>query len=100
MEIFGLLMGGDMNDAPTPNPPQPQQKKPDPTPQPAAKEEEEEDVEDLTPEELKKRQDKKLAVAAKERGNALYKEKNFEAALAGIDLCNIYDSSLSKFLSP
>lgn len=97
MEIFGLLMGGDMNDAPTPNPPQPQQKKPDPTPQPAAKEEEEEDVEDLTPEELKKRQDKKLAVAAKERGNALYKEKNFEAALAAYDEAISLDNSAVLF---
>jgi stress-induced-phosphoprotein 1 len=83
MEIFGVLMGGDQ-EAPTPPSSQPA-----PTTQKAPvvqeEEEEEEEVEDLSPEEEKKKQNKKLAVAAKEKGNALYKQKNFEEALAAYD---------------
>lgn len=86
MEIFGILMGADQNAPP-----------PEPTPTtststsssskkaPVVEEDDEDDVEDLSPEEEKKKQNKKLAVTAKERGNALYKQKDFEGALAAYD---------------
>lgn len=96
MEIFGLLMGGDQDAPPTP---QPAASQPAATKKPVVVEEEEDDVEDLSPEEEKKKQNKKLAVTAKEKGNALYKEKNFEAALAAYDEAIALDSSAVLFHS-
>lgn len=100
MEIFGVLMGGEeggVQSAPTPAP------APTPTPatQPKAPvvEEEEEEVEDLDPEEQKKKENKKLAVTAKEKGNALYKERNFEAALAAYDEAIALDGTAVLFHS-
>jgi stress-induced-phosphoprotein 1 len=96
MEIFGLLMGGDQDAPPAP---QPAASQPAATKKPVVVEEEEDDVEDLSPEEEKKKQNKKLAVTAKEKGNALYKEKNFEAALAAYDEAIALDSSAVLFHS-
>ena len=92
MEIFGVLMGADQN-APPPSQPAPSSSSSTGNQKQAPvveEEEEEDDVEDLSPEEEKKKQNKKLAVTAKERGNALYKEKNFEAALEGFCFLRYY----------
>jgi stress-induced-phosphoprotein 1 len=88
MEIFGVLMGAEQNTPP------PSQSAPSASststsnkkaPVVEEEEEEEDDVEDLSPEEEKKKKDKKSAVVAKERGNALYKQKDFEAALTAYE---------------
>jgi stress-induced-phosphoprotein 1 len=87
MEIFGVLMGADQN-MPPPSQPAPSTSSTSTSNKKAPvveEDEEEDDVEDLSPEEEKKKQDKKLAVTAKERGNALYKQKDFEAALAAYE---------------
>ncbi|KAL3801498.1 hypothetical protein HJC23_000936 [Cyclotella cryptica] len=48
-------------------------------------EEEEEDLSELTPEERKKKQDQKEAAKVKERGNELYKNKQFDEAISAYD---------------
>lgn len=97
MEIFGVLMGGE-GDAP-------------PAPRPTASsssakgavveddDDDADDVDEVSPEEEKKRKNKKLALDAKERGNALYKEKKFEEALAAYDEAIALDSSAVMFHS-
>lgn len=60
---------------------------------------EEEDLSDLSPAELKKREDQKAALAAKENGNKLYKAKKFEDALAAYDEAITLDPTNMTFLS-
>lgn len=96
MEIFGLLMGQEGGDD---SPPAPSasssssnsaKKSSPPTPPPAP--------ENLSPEEVAAREAKAAAVAAKERGNALYKAKQFEEALAAYDEAFALDPSAILFL--
>lgn len=74
-----------------------------PAPSPAATPEEpepmEEDVSDLSPEELKIKEDKKAAVEAKLKGNSLYKSKKFDEALAAYDEAIALDPSNMTFIS-
>jgi len=60
---------------------------------------EEEEEPDITPEEFKKNQDKKASIKAKEKGNNLYKNKDFEAALAAYDEAIDLDPTNMTFLS-
>eukprot|EP00586_Coscinodiscus_wailesii_P004858 CAMPEP_0172483384 /NCGR_PEP_ID=MMETSP1066-20121228/10360_1 /TAXON_ID=671091 /ORGANISM="Coscinodiscus wailesii, Strain CCMP2513" /LENGTH=593 /DNA_ID=CAMNT_0013247223 /DNA_START=156 /DNA_END=1937 /DNA_ORIENTATION=- len=64
-----------------------------------AEEDEEDDMGDMTPEELKKHQDKKESVKVKAQGNALYKKKDFEGALAAYDKAIALDPTNMTFLS-
>lgn len=71
--------------------------KPEPEPEPM--ETEEEDVSGLSPEELKIREDKKAALAAKENGNTLYKSKKFDEAIAAYDEAIRLDPTNMTFLN-
>lgn len=77
--------------------------KPKKDPEPAANVPEpmetEEDWSDLTPEELKLKQDQKAAVEAKQRGNDLYKSKKFDEALAAYDEAIALDPTNMTFLN-
>ena len=89
MEVFQLMLSGagmrmetkdaEEKQAAPASTPAPAAKKPEPEPEPEP--EEEDDDTDWTPEEIKKKQDQKASVAAKERGNELYKKKDFDGAL-------------------
>lgn len=70
--------------------------KPEPEPEPM---ETEEDVSGLSPEELKIREDKKAALAAKENGNTLYKSKKFDEAIAAYDEAIRLDPTNMTFLN-
>lgn len=77
---------------------------PAPAPAPSAKKAEpvveEEEVEDvLSEEELALKRKKTEAAAAKERGNALYKAKNFDAAIAAYDEAFALDSTNMMYLN-
>jgi len=79
-DMFGA--GGDSAGPPS------EKKAAPPKERPSAMEEEDDEVEDvtnLTPEEMKKRKNKKLALEAKQKGNDLYKNKKFDEALAAYD---------------
>ncbi len=67
--------------------------------QAAAEEEEDEDLSQLSPAEQKKKQDQKLAVQAKLRGNDLYKSKQFDEALAAYDEAIALDPTNMTFHS-
>lgn len=86
MEVISALIGGEGDDkelgepatyaAPTPAPaPAPKKTAPQPEPEP----------EDLTEEERQLRKRKADALAVKERGNALYKQRQFDEAIAAYD---------------
>jgi len=72
-----------------------------PAPAPAKKEPEpmEEDWSDVSPEERQIKENQKAAVAAKEKGNALYKSKKFEEALAAYDEAVTLDPTNMTFVS-
>ncbi|CAE7558563.1 HOP3, partial [Symbiodinium microadriaticum] len=98
MEIFGVLMGGDGAGDDEAGPPSgstssPPKKSAAPAPTPP------EPTVPLTPEEQKAKEQKDAAVAAKERGNALYKAKQFSEALAAYDEAIALDPSAISFLS-
>jgi len=57
------------------------------------------EVEDLTPQEQEKKDKKDKALAAKTRGNNLYKSKKFEEALAAYDEAIACDETNMTFLS-
>jgi stress-induced-phosphoprotein 1 len=99
MEIFGVMMGdegaGEGEDY-APPPASSSQSKPS-TSTPAAPKEE--SYTGLSEEEIRVRKNKKLALAAKENGNNLYKSKNFPAALAAYDEACELDPSNVSFLS-
>lgn len=107
MEVFQLMLGGagmrmetkdaeEEQAAPAPTP-APAAKKPEPEPEPEP--EEEDDDTDWTPEEIKKKQDQKASVASKERGNELYKKKDFDGALKAYDEAIALDPTNMTFLS-
>jgi len=111
MEVFQMMLGGAAMpggpDADEVRPPYtaPPPRKPAPpkqhTPEPMQTEEmeEDEDITDLTPQELKKHQDRKASIEAKNRGNELYKKKDFEGALAAYDEAIAFDPTNMTFLS-
>ena len=70
---------------------------PAPTPAPEPMEEEEE-VE-MTPEEKKQKEDQQNALAAKEKGNKLYKAKKFTEAIAAYDEAIALDPTSMTFIS-
>jgi len=70
-----------------------------PKPEPEPMEEEEEDLSTLSPDERKKVEDQKASVKAKEKGNALYKTKKFDEALAAYDEAIELDPTNMTFLS-
>jgi len=76
---------------------------PSPAPTPAAAPTEpepmEEDDSDLSPEELKIKEDKKSALEAKLKGNDLYKSKKFDEALAAYDEAIALDPSNMTFIN-
>ncbi|DAZ92496.1 TPA: hypothetical protein N0F65_012726 [Lagenidium giganteum] len=105
MTVLGELMGLNVNMGPedadevppestssyTPQPSKeaPKEKAPEPEPM----------DEDLTEEEIKAREARKLAAAAKERGNALYKQKKFEEAVACYNEAIEHDPSNMSYYS-
>jgi len=94
MEMLGLLMGQ----------PEGAEQSSAPAPTPAKKEEQakpmevEEDLSGLSPEELEKKETEKKAKLKKEEGNALYKAKKFDEALAAYDDAFAIDSTCMTFL--
>jgi len=111
MEVFQMALSGagmrmetrdaDDEEKSTPAPtPASVEKKSTPEPEPPKVEEEEEDDKtDWTPEEIRKKQDQKASVEAKERGNNLYKKKDFDGALAAYDEAIALDPTNMTFLS-
>jgi len=67
--------------------------------EPMETEDEEEDVSDWTPEELKRKLDQKMAIEAKEKGNDLYKKKQFDEALAAYNEAIALDPTNMTFLN-
>jgi stress-induced-phosphoprotein 1 len=111
MEVFQVILGangmemktGDEfraeQEAKQASPPK-KETKPEPEPEPEPMEtEEEEDVSGLSPEELKIREDKKAAIAAKENGNTLYKSKKFDEAIAAYDEAIRLDPTNMTFMN-
>jgi stress-induced-phosphoprotein 1 len=111
MEVFQVILGangmemktGDEfraeQEAKQASPPK-KETKPEPEPEPEPMEtEEEEDVSGLSPEELKIREEKKAAIAAKENGNTLYKSKKFDEAIAAYDEAIRLDPTNMTFMN-
>jgi len=99
MELISVMMGVDdeMEEEeetpkakPTPKPKQPE---------PMEEDESEDDESELTPEQVKMKETKKLAVVCKEEGNALYKEKKFDQAIAKYEEARQLDPTNMTFLS-
>lgn len=107
MEVFQMMLGGagmrmETNDSPAAAPIAPKAKENTSEVAPMEVEEineEEESATDWTPEEIKAHQDKKASIASKERGNALYKRKDFDGALAAYDEAISLDPKNMTFLS-
>lgn len=85
MRMAGKGFGDDNDDSPSPPPPPKAEQKPEPEPMEIEEVEEDDEMTDWTPEEIKAKQDKKASLGVKEKGNALYKKKDFEGALAAYD---------------
>lgn len=111
MDVFQLMLTGsgmrmernfgDESDEPPspPPPPKKEEKKPEPEVMEVEEVEEEDDMTDWTPEEIKAKQDQKASVEAKEKGNALYKKKDFDGAIAAYDQAISLDPKNMTFLS-
>jgi len=109
MEVLSSMMGGGGgsadDDFPPSSPPKKEnsqfaKKESNETPDvEMAGSEEEDDLEEWTPEELKKIQDKKESVRVKNKGNDLYKNRDFEGALAAYDEAIVLDPTNMTFLS-
>merc|ERR1719410_1521702 len=85
---MGGMGGDDMSGAHGDSVSPPREKKAAPPKEKPSVMEEDDEVEDvtnLTPEEMKKRKNKKLALEVKQKGNDLYKNKKFDEALAAYD---------------
>lgn len=101
MEVLGLALGDfdeeedEQQTKPTPKP-KTEVKKEEPV---AAPQEAEDDLSQLTPEERKKKEDQKAAIAAKEKGNDLYKSKQFDEALAAYDEAIALDPTNMTFIN-
>merc|ERR1711933_599837 len=97
MEMLGLLMGETPGGAETSSTPAP-------APAPAKKEEPakpmevEEDWSNLSPEEREKKETEKKARLKKEEGNAFYKSKKFDEALAAYDEAIAIDPTSMTYL--
>lgn len=95
-ELLQILLGGmgrepeDQPFAPTPTPPK--AKEPEPVPM-------EEDISELSEEEKAERARKAEALAAKEEGNALYKAKKFDEAIACYDTAISLDPTNTAFIN-
>lgn len=96
MEMLGLMMGQEQDTASTPAPAPAKKKEEKKEENPVAKEE---DWSNLSPEERKKKETEKEARLKKEEGNTLYKNKEFEKALAAYDEAIAIDSTNMTFLS-
>ena len=100
MELISAMLGVDadmQDDDDDDKPPAP---KPAPKPkEPEPMEEESEDESELSPQELELKQKKKQAIALKEEGNALYKEKKFDDAIAKYEEALQVDPTNMTFLS-
>merc|ERR1712176_771586 len=97
MEMLSLLMGetpGGAETSSTPAPPPAPTKKEEP----AKPMEVEEDWSNLSPEEREKKETEKKARMKKEEGNALYKAKKFDDALAAYDEAIAIDPTSMTFL--
>jgi stress-induced-phosphoprotein 1 len=82
-------------EAPKPAP----KKEPEPEPMEVEKEEEEADLSALSPEERKVKEDQKAALAAKAKGNELFKNKKFDEALAAYDEAIALDPTSMTFIN-
>lgn len=102
MEMLGMMMGQDpdasedSSPAPAPTPAPAPAPSPAPAPEPEPMEE---DWSNLSPEERKKKETEKAAKEKKDEGNALYKKKEFEKALAAYDEAIEIDPTNMTFLS-
>jgi len=110
MEVLGLALGGgdmgmdDEDDEPSKTAEKPssngsvkaEKKKEKPQ---APEKEEEEDLSQLTPAELKKKEDQKAALECKVKGNELYKLKKFDDALAAYDEAIALDPTNMTFVN-
>jgi stress-induced-phosphoprotein 1 len=94
MEIFGALMGeqegADAAESPSEAPQSAKTEAPKPPPQPEVQ---------LSDEEREAKQRKDAAVAAKDRGNQLYKQKQFDEALAAYDEASRLDPTSPTYLN-
>ena len=103
MEVLGLVLGGEdgEEDEEKPTAPTPKAKTEAKKEEPAAPKEEEpeEDLSQLSPAEKKKKEDQKAAVAAKVKGNDLYKSKKFDEALAAYDEAIALDPTNMTFIN-
>lgn len=95
-EMMEVLMGKDEEDGETLSSTTRASKPKGPEPEPM---EEEEDLSSLAPEERAAREKQKAALAKKEEGNKLYKNKEFEKALAAYDEAIAIDPTNMTFLS-
>jgi stress-induced-phosphoprotein 1 len=97
MEMLGAMMGQEepeesaSSSTTKTQAPAPAKKDPEPEPEPMD--------EDLSPEELKKKETEKAAKAKKEEGNEFYKNKEFEKAIAAYEQAIAIDPSNMTFLS-
>merc|ERR1719502_379480 len=91
-ESMGEELGGASAPPPPAPAPAPAAREPEPEPEP------EEDLSQLTPEELKEREDRKAALAKKEEGNTHYKAKRFVEAIAAYDAAIALDPKNMAFL--
>jgi len=107
MEFLGLMMGQETppettsepsaasstkTPPPTPETPAPK-KKTEPKPEP------EEDLSQLTPEERKRKENKREAMKKKDEGNQLFKQKKFNEALEAYDAAIALDETNMTFLN-
>lgn len=106
MEVFQVILGAngmEMKTADEFNAEQEAKKSSSPKkasePEPEPMDEEEDDLSDLTPEERKIREDKKAAVLAKEKGNDLYKSKQFAEAISAYNEAILLDPTNMTFIN-
>ena len=99
MEAFSLIIGDEDNAGPQTSTPPPRPSPANNPPPPKSAPMETEPETNLSEEEKAEKAKKANAIAAKERGNALYKEKKFEEALAAYDEAIALDPNNILFVS-